>query len=228
MVKTRPPGTMAIISVLLVLVTISAGCMSETNPGRNVDAPEGEPVPASSTGFIQTPVTPGTSGTGDNDTGVSPLTTPNESNLGFVNIHPPIPDMMYDPFPGEDVSRPLYIPMTLPEGFIYKGGSYASTGRVWLRISNGTTDIIYTQAPESQDHGIPPAAGGVQVQQISAHNRNYTDTISGTQHQLSWNMEGLAFSLTGEPGPDELILIAGSVEPVTDQALRQIVYNGSG
>ena len=223
MVKAMSPGTMAVISVILVLVTILAGCMSQDTPG----ASRGE-IPASSTGLVQTPVTSGAPVPGNNGTRMSPLITPDESSTGIVNIHPyPSRDWSGGNLPQEDVSRPLYIPMNLPEGFSYNGGSYTSSGNIWLRISNSTTDIIYIQSPESVEPRVFPEGAGVQIQQIPAHNRNYTCTISGTQHRISWNMESLDFSLTGEPGPDELLIIAGTVEPVSDDVFRMILYNVS-
>ncbi len=223
MVKMTAPGTLAIISIILIFIIISAGCMSANNPKSDDRTPHGASPTPSSTGIIQTPVTPGTPDAGDKYPGVSSLITPNESNTGQVNIHPPIPGMWSDPFPREETPLPLYVPMILPEGFSYNGGSYASSGSVWLRISNSTTDIIYTQAAGSQYPGISIVADDAHVRQISAHNRSYAYTVSGTQHQLSWNMDGLDFSLTGETGSDALLIIAGSVEPVSDETIRQIV-----
>lgn len=220
-------GRIVLIAVLLTILIISAGCIGVENRQNNENPSPDESIPVHSTGIIQTPVTPGTTIAGDNYPGISPLVTPNESNLGTVNIHPPIPHMMTDPFPREEVPRPLYIPVYLPEGFFYRGGSYASSGIVWLRISNSTTNVTYIQTPGFRGPGMFPEGDGVQVQQISAHDRNYTYKVSGTQHQLSWNIEDLDFYLTGELGYDELLLMAGSIETVTDEILRQIVYNES-
>jgi hypothetical protein len=228
MMKMMPPGTMAIIFLFLLFVTISAGCTSENNPGGDARAPQGESVAATSTGFIQTPVTPGTTPDGYNYPGVSSLVTPNESNLGPVNIHPPIPGMWTDPFPREETPHPLYVPISLPEGFSYSGGSYASNGIVWLRISNSTTNVIYIQTPESAYQEVCLGEDGICIQQVSAHNRNYTYTECGTQHQLYWNIDDSDFYLTGEPGSDDLLLIAGSVEPVSDETLKTILDSGPG
>lgn len=228
MAKTMPPGTMAVILVLIVLITVSAGCMSEENPGSYAHAPPGESAPAHSPGIIQTPVTPGTTLAGDHYPGVSSLITPNESNIGTVYMHPPIPDMWTDPFPREEVSSQLYVPLRLPEGFSYNGGSYTSGGSVWLRVSDSTTDIIYVQAPGSRDPGVSIGGDGVIAQQIYTHDRNYTYKESGTQHQLSWNTDDLYFYVTGERGPDELLHIAGSVAPVSGESLRQLLVEDEG
>ncbi|OPX70686.1 MAG: hypothetical protein A4E38_01321 [Methanoregulaceae archaeon PtaB.Bin108] len=66
------------------------------------------------------------------------------------------------------------------------------------------------------------------VRQISAHDRNYTYNVSGSWHWLTWTMNGLDFSLTGKIGPDELLIIAGAVSPVSEHDLEQLMYNGSG
>ncbi|OPX70687.1 MAG: hypothetical protein A4E38_01322 [Methanoregulaceae archaeon PtaB.Bin108] len=104
-----------------------------------------ELLPASSTGLVQTTVTAGAPVPGNNGTVMSPLITPDESSSGIANTHPyRSRDWSDGNLPQEAVSRPLYIPVTLPEGFSYNGGTYTSSGIVWLCISNSTTDIIYT------------------------------------------------------------------------------------
>jgi hypothetical protein len=220
--KRAYSGRLVLIVVLIIFLNIAAGCTGVGNRQNNESSSPDESMPVHPTGLIQTPVTPGTTLAGNNYPGVSPLITPNESNSGPDYIHPPIPDMWTDPFPREDVSRLLYIPMYLPEGFSYGGGSYASNGVVWLRISNSSTNVIYIQTPESGDPGISLEGEGVQIQQIFANDQNYTYKMSGTEHQLSWNRDDLDFYLTGEPGPDELFLMAGSIEPVSDESLRQL------
>jgi hypothetical protein len=218
--KIAYSGRMALLAVLLIILGISAGCIGVENRDNTTGPSPEDSIPVHLTGIIQTPVTPDMTPTGDNYPGVSPLTTPNESNSGPDFLHP---SRNWDIFPVEEVSRPLYIPMHLPGGFSYEGGSYATNGIVWLRISNSTTNVTYIQAPDSRDPGVFPGGDGVRVQQIYAHDRNYTYKESGTQHQLSWSREDLHFSLTGEPGPDELLLIAGSVAPVSAESLRQLL-----
>jgi hypothetical protein len=217
--KRAYPCRPGLIAVLLIILSISAGCIGVDNRENKVRASPDESIPVHSTGIIQTPVTPGTTLAGDNYPGVSPLITPNESNSEPDYIHP---SRNWDFLPVEEIPRPLYIPVYLPEGFSYGGGSYALNGVVWLRISNSSTNVIYIQTPEQGNPGISLEGEGVQIQQIFANDRNYTYKMSGTQHQLSWNRDNLDFYLTGEPGPDVLLLMAGSIEQVSDESLRTL------
>ncbi len=191
---------------------VSCGCtgMKENSTMRDISPPG------------TTPVTTITSGSG-----TSPLITPNETNVAKGNATPPAEHKTWL-FSLEEAPQittsPLFVPTRLPEGFIYRGGSLDSSGVVWFQIVNATTTVTYIQAPLWADAGSYLAGTPVQSLTIDSNGTRYVCNEAETLGHLAWTEGTHEFFLIGEPGCNELLPMAGSLEPLDYEVLDRLPH----
>jgi hypothetical protein len=155
--------------VLCVLGILLGGCLDSVSNG----------VPDTDSSDSAAPITP--------DRTVPPvMITPNASNAGIdTRTYPPHPPTIFIfslPEAIDILGEPVFIPMDLPDGFAYGGGSANTEGIVLLSISNGSTSIQFFQVspPRSIQGTLAGPSNPVDV--------NGTEglcTVEADKHQFS-------------------------------------------
>lgn len=213
------------IPILLLISVFTCGCMEEVtgfHPGVSEANESSRLLPS---GLIPTPETPSLP-----SPGVSVLITPNQSNTNTPSLLPAPPAKEYL-FPLEEAPQlpvqPLLVPTRLPVGFSYQGGSLDREGVVHLRITNGSQEITYIQAPHWGDPGVGLTGPGIRLQSIPAGCLTFLCSETGMLHQIFWTDGYRDFYMIGEPGCDTLIDMAESLVPLDYSILDQLPYTAS-
>ena len=199
----------------------SCGCIGKENAGNLYS-----PIPdVTQNPAADIPVS--TPETTIRNSGVSPLITPNETNVVKGNATPPAEQKTWL-FSLEEAPQvttsPLFVPTRLPEGFIYQGGSLDSNGVVWLQIANATSTVTYIQGPLWTDVGGYMVSTPVQSRTIDSKGMRYVCNEAETLHQLAWTDGTYQFFLIGEPGCNELLPMAGSLAPLDYEVMDRLPH----
>ena len=117
--------------------------------------------------------------------------------------------------------RPLYIPMFIPKGYWYQGGSLDTEGVVTIRIANRSEEITFIQAPHWGDPGLGPVTG---PRVIQSGNRMFLCSENASVHQLFWQYDAHDYYLIGGQGCEELLKMAESIAPLDYDTLDCISY----
>jgi hypothetical protein len=154
------------------------------------------------------------------------MITPNASNAGIdTRTYPPHPPTIFIfslPEAIDILGEPMFIPMDLPDGFAYGGGSANTEGIVLLSISNGSTSIQFLQVspPRSIQGTLAGPSNPVDV--------NGTEglcTVEADKHQFSWSDETHDYYLSGTLPCEVYIPMAASLDQLTTEALEYVPWN---
>jgi hypothetical protein len=110
-----------------------------------------------------------------------------------------------------NLPEPIFIPMNLPEGYAYGGGSTDTEGAVSLHISNSSSSIHYLQVSPAR-----PITGTLSGRTTSISGDGITGvcTTNGSQQQFSWSDGSRDFYLS-EPCPVRNMSDVASLELLT-------------
>lgn len=223
--KSKNPETVLLLLAILGILIVSGGCISEYGETDAI-SPLNVSSPTDSTGIMRTPVTPVTSSPDTYTSTVSLLITPNETNTRIVNTTPAPQPKLYL-FSLEEAPQltiqPFYLPTQLPFGFTYTGGSITSEGVISLHISHNTMPITYIQAPIWSD---VERLGGPDAKHhnLYASDRTYLCTEAGMLHQLFWRDDHYDYYLIGGLDCNELLAMAGSLQPLDYEILDKLPH----
>jgi hypothetical protein len=156
-----------------------------------------------------------------------PIITPNASNVqessnAYPPHHPPTLFIFTLPDAVDVLGEPVFIPMILPEGYAYGGGSANMEGIVSLHISNSSNSIHYLQVSPSRP--IPGALSG-STASVSADGITGICTTNGSQHQLFWSDGSRDYYMSGTQPCEEYVRMAASLELLTPDSLGRVPWN---
>jgi hypothetical protein len=154
------------------------------------------------------------------------MITPNASNAGIDTRtylpHPPTIFIFSLPDAIDILGEPVFIPMKLPDGFAYGGGSANTEGIISLSITNGTTHIHYLEVTPPR-----PIQGTLSGPSVPV-NINGTEgrcTTTGEEHQLSWSDGPYDYYLSGTLPCGMYIPMAASLGRLTPESLELVAWN---
>jgi hypothetical protein len=197
------------IVLLCALILLSSGCLHtasiQDNPGNSSQA--------------QVPVTPP-------PTVPMVIITPNASNVRETSgIHPPVhpPTIFIFSLPDaiDILGEPVYIPMKLPPGYAYGGGSANTEGMVVLAISNGSNAIQFLQV--SPPRPIQGTLAGPS-NPVDVNGTGGLCTVEADKHQFSWSDETHDYYLSGTLPCEVYIPMAASLDQLTTGALENVPW----
>ena len=156
-----------------------------------------------------------------------PIITPNASNVQESSNanplhHPPTLFIFTLPDAVDVLGEPVFIPMNLPEGYAYGGGSANTEGIVSLHISNSSNSIHYLQVSPSRP--IPGTLSG-STASVSADGITGICTTNGSQKQFSWSDGSRDFYLSGTLPCEEYVRMAASLELLTPDSHGRVPWN---
>lgn len=154
---------------------------------------------------------------------VLPTPPPVDANGGSSGPSPPHHTPTIFIFSLEDAidiaSEPLFIPLSLPPGYSFRGGSLNAEGAVSLWISNETNSIRYIQASLSS-----PVSGVLEGSSTQIGEFQGRCTEMGGQRQLSWSDAAHDYYLIGNLPCEEYLPIAQSLGRLTSHALDLVPW----
>jgi len=118
------------------------------------------------------------------------------------------------------LGEPLLIPMELPPGYVYLGGS-ATSDAVSLGMRKDTDNIRYVQVSPPQPIG--GTLTGVSVP-VTFNGTEGQCTTEGDKRQLFWTDGTHDFYLIGSLSCDEFIRMAASLGPLTKETLEKVPW----
>jgi len=206
--KIRITGHFSLV-LLCALILLASGCLDSASIQDYPDNSSDTPVP-----------------------GTPPLTipmvliTPNASNAGvdtriYPPVHPPTLFIFSLPDAIGILGEPVYIPMKLPPGYTYGGGSANTEGIVSLSISNGSDSIRYLQV--SPPHPITGTFTGPFITVIINGTEGQC-TAEGDEYQISWSDGMHDFYLIGSLSCDRFMPMAASLGPLTAETLQNVPW----
>lgn len=197
-----------LLIILMISIILVSGCLDMSS------------TPVSSGDASDTPVSgslPPTTPAG--------LITPNDSNVRESSrIYPPHPPTIFIfslPDAIDVLGETVYIPMKVPPGYAYGGGSANTEGVISLGISNGSNGIQYLQV--SPPRTIQGTLSGLSTA-VSSDGIRGLCTTNGSQHQLSWSDETHDYYLSGTLPCDEYTRMAASLGPLTAESLENVPW----
>jgi hypothetical protein len=195
--------------ILIVSIIMVSGCLGTHSTMVGSGTASGTPVPG----------TP-------SSTSPMVIITPNASNSGIdTRAYPPHPPTIFIFTLSEAIDilgEPVFIPMDLPPGYAYGGGSANTEGVVSLGATNGSNGITYLQV--SPPRPIQGTLSGSSTPFIS-DGIDGICTTNGSQHQFSWSDGARDYYLSGSLPCEEYVKMAASLALLTPESLETVPWN---
>jgi len=153
------------------------------------------------------------------------IITPNDTNVRTPGSYPPHHPPTLFIFSLKDAidiaGEPVFIPLSLPPGYAFGGGSADLDGAVSLWISNGTDSIRYIQA--SPPFPVPGVLEGPSTKIVSGEFQGWCSEMDG-QYQLAWSNNTHKYFLIGNISCDDYLPMAQSLGRLTTISLDLVPW----
>jgi len=153
------------------------------------------------------------------------IITPNDTNVRAPGSYPPQhpPTLFISSLKDaiDIAGEPVFIPLSLPPGYAFGGGSADLDGAVSLSLSNGTDSIRYIQA--SPPFPVPGVLEGPSTKIVSGEFQGWCSEMDG-QYQLAWSNNTHKYFLIGNISCDDYLPMAQSLGRLTTISLDLVPW----